>query len=230
MHHHVLKKLLLGFTAFILCNYSSTTFPMQIAQKTVEIVSTIFKEEAPLIGKIGALSLGAAVTFGIVHGQITSHFFPEFIAHWRSHKNHSKKTNDIEKIYNTITTSPIKEGLFWGIKMFWKKGLIYGTPLYLANRIGSAPEYNSKQLAIYAFLSLPIIGILSLGYGYGYYKTQFKSDKSYTYTSNHFEELNTDRVPPFKSFDESQKASIFLSGVTCLGLSALSAAKRFNYI
>lgn len=92
-------------------------------------------------------SIGAAITYGIIHDQITARVCIEYFTIAHPRLIHAE--------------SPTVLGLFWGVVATWWVGLGLGLPLALASRIGSWPKLDwthhrsgvSRLLAIMAALA-----------------------------------------------------------------------------
>ncbi|MBV9868119.1 MAG: hypothetical protein JO316_22415 [Abitibacteriaceae bacterium] len=82
--------------------------------------------------KIVALSIFAAITYGIIHDQITARICVEYF------------TIGHPPIFGT--DSPTLLGLGWGIVATWWVGLLLGIPLSLMAQIGSMPKIGAASL------------------------------------------------------------------------------------
>jgi hypothetical protein len=82
--------------------------------------------------KIIVLSILAAVTYGIVHDQITARICIEYFTVFHPHVINS--------------SSPTLQGLVWGVRATWWVGAFLGIPLALAARLGSWPKKSAKDL------------------------------------------------------------------------------------
>ena len=91
---------------------------------------------------IVALSVAAAVVYGVLHDQITARVCVEYftVAHARI----------------VDSDDPTVLGLVWGVVATWWAGLMLGVPLALAARVGSRPKRSVKSLV------RPILGLLGL--------------------------------------------------------------------
>ena len=83
--------------------------------------------------KIIALCILAAITYGIVHDQITARICVEYF------------TVGHPPVFHT--TSPTLLGLGWGVIATWWVGLFLGVPLALAARCGGRTRLTAVQLA-----------------------------------------------------------------------------------
>jgi hypothetical protein len=83
--------------------------------------------------KIILLCILAAITYGIVHDQITARICVEYF------------TIGHPPVFHT--TSPTLLGLGWGVIATWWVGLFLGFPLALAARCGSRARLTAAQLA-----------------------------------------------------------------------------------
>lgn len=116
-----------------------------------------------------ALSIGAAVFYGVIHDQITARLCLEYftIAH--------------PPVINS--NSPTVQGLVWGVIATWWVGLLLGVPLAIVARTGEAPPWDVKPIlrpmaillgvmALCAFVAgligftLAARGIISIGAGW----------------------------------------------------------------
>lgn len=79
-----------------------------------------------------ALSVAAAVVYGIVHDQVTARVCVEYF------------TIGHPPIFHT--NSPTLLGLGWGIIATWWVGVMIGIPLALAARLGPAPKRSAASL------------------------------------------------------------------------------------
>jgi hypothetical protein len=82
--------------------------------------------------KIILLSILAAVTYGLVHDQITARICIEYFTVAHPHVIDSD--------------SPTLQGLVWGVIATWWVGAFLGVPLALAARVGSWPKKIAKEL------------------------------------------------------------------------------------
>jgi|SRR5579859_6971364 len=82
--------------------------------------------------KIIALCILAAITYGIVHDQITARICIEYF------------TIGHPPVFHT--TSPTLLGLGWGVIATWWVGLFLGVPLALAARCGTRTRLTAAQL------------------------------------------------------------------------------------
>ena len=82
--------------------------------------------------KIIILSILAAITYGIIHDQITAHICVEYftIGHTRLIQSES----------------PFVLGLFWGVVATWWVGLPLGIALSFAARFGNRPKLTYQDL------------------------------------------------------------------------------------
>lgn len=85
--------------------------------------------------KIILLSVLAAITYGIIHDQITARICLEYftVAH-------------PPMLVFRGTESPTLIGLYWGVVATWWVGAILGLGLALAARAGSRPKMTASQL------------------------------------------------------------------------------------
>src|SRR3954452_13297134 len=81
---------------------------------------------------IVALCIGSAVTYGILHDQITARVCLEYF------------TIGHPRVF--FTESPTLLGLGWGVIATWWVGLILGVPLALASLLGSRPQRSALSL------------------------------------------------------------------------------------
>src|SRR5881392_4146488 len=91
---------------------------------------------------IVALCVVAAITYGIVHDQVTARVCVEYF------------TIGHAPIFGT--DDPTLLGLGWGVIATWWVGLLLGVPLAVAARAGSRPKRSLGSLV------RPIIGLLAV--------------------------------------------------------------------
>lgn len=91
---------------------------------------------------IVALSVAAAVVYGILHDQITARVCVEYFT-----VGHARIVD---------SDDPTVLGLVWGVVATWWAGLMLGIPLALAARVGSRPKRSVKSLV------RPVLGLLGL--------------------------------------------------------------------
>ena len=82
--------------------------------------------------KIIILSILAAITYGIIHDQITAHICVEYFT-----IGHAKLIQ---------SESPFVLGLFWGVVATWWVGLPLGIALSFSARFGSNPKLTYQDL------------------------------------------------------------------------------------
>lgn len=100
--------------------------------------------------KIVALSIGAAILYGIVHAQITARICVEYF------------TIGHPPIFGT--DSPTLLGFGWGIVATWWVGLLLGIPLALMAQVGSMPKVSAANLGrpiLVLMLSSALVASLS---------------------------------------------------------------------
>ena len=91
--------------------------------------------------KIVLLSMASAITYGIIHDQVTARICVEYF------------TIGHPPIFGT--EDPTLLGLGWGILATWWVGLFLGLPLAVVARCGSRPKRTAK------FLVRPIAGLMA---------------------------------------------------------------------
>src|SRR5574341_1470889 len=98
--------------------------------------------------KIVALSVAAAVLYGILHDQVTARVCVEYftVAHPRI----------IE------SEDPTLLGIAWGIGATWWMGLLLGIPLAACARAGSRPKLAGRDLVRPVAWLLAVMGTLAL--------------------------------------------------------------------
>jgi hypothetical protein len=107
--------------------------------------------------KIWALTILAAVLYGLVHDQITIRVCPEYFTVYHQ---------DIGLSDNLTLLA-----LAWGVIATWWMGAILGLPLALVSRAGSLPKFSARQLLKPVGVLLGVMGISALIAGfYGYYQ------------------------------------------------------------
>ncbi len=102
---------------------------------------------------IVALSILAAITYGILHDQITARVCIEYftVAH--------------PQVFTVPTASPTVLGFVWGVIATWWVGLGLGIPLAFAARFGRRPKKTVHDLYWPIILLLAITGFLALSAG-----------------------------------------------------------------
>lgn len=99
---------------------------------------------------IVALSILAAVCYGIVHDQITARVCVEYF------------TIGHPQVLTVPTDSPTVLGFVWGVIATWWVGLGLGVPLALAARVGARPKKSVRQLIRPLFVLMAVAGMLAL--------------------------------------------------------------------
>lgn len=102
------------------------------------------------------MSILAAVTYGVVHDQITARLCVEYFSIFHPHLINSQ--------------SPTLLGLAWGVAATWWVGAILGVPLAIAARIGRAPKIAPAGLIVPLTVMLSATGACAavagvVGYG-----------------------------------------------------------------
>lgn len=97
------------------------------------------------------LCVGACISYGIVHDQITARICPEYftIGH----------PSLIE------TDSPIILGFAWGVAGTWWVGVFLGCVLAAAARVGGWPKYETRRLVRPVALVMCFSGLCALLFG-----------------------------------------------------------------
>jgi hypothetical protein len=97
---------------------------------------------------IVVLCIGAAITYGIVHDQVTARVCVEYftIGHY--------------PVFNT--TDPTLLGIGWGIIATWWVGLLLGIPLAFVARAGERPKRSPNSLVRPVGVVLIVMGVASL--------------------------------------------------------------------
>ncbi|HUK48266.1 MAG TPA: hypothetical protein VLW06_11765 [Terriglobales bacterium] len=90
--------------------------------------------------KIWLLSIGAAITYGILHDQVTAHFCVEYFS--------------IAHPIILPLTSPTLLALQWGILATWWVGAFLGLLLAISARSGSYPTLSAREI------TRPLIALL----------------------------------------------------------------------
>lgn len=101
--------------------------------------------------KIVLLSIAAAVTYGVLHDQVTARVCVEYF------------TIGHPPIFNT--NSPTLLALGWGVIATWWMGLLLGIPCAAAARVGSLPKTDAAQLIRPIGILLVVMGCISLAAG-----------------------------------------------------------------
>ena len=106
--------------------------------------------------RILLLSILAAITYGVVHDQVTARVCVEYF------------TIGHPPLFPT--QSPTLLGLGWGILATWWMGLLLGIPLALCARAGSAPSLGARDLLKPVGILLVTMALLALVAGVVGYK------------------------------------------------------------
>lgn len=99
---------------------------------------------------IVALSILAAVSYGIVHDQITARVCVEYF------------TIGHPQVLAVPTNSPTVLGFVWGVIATWWVGLGLGIPLAVAARFGSRPKKSARELIRPLFVLVAVAALLAL--------------------------------------------------------------------
>jgi len=99
---------------------------------------------------IVALSILAAVSYGILLDQITARVCIEYF------------TIGHPQVLSVATNSPTVNGFVWGVIATWWVGFGLGVPLALAARIGDRPKKSVSDLIRPLFVLVGITGTLAL--------------------------------------------------------------------
>lgn len=100
---------------------------------------------------IMVLCIVAAVTYGVVHDQITARICVEYF------------TIGHPPVFGT--DDPTLLGLGWGVIATWWVGLILGVPLAVSSRAGSWPQLSASQLVGPLGIMLAVVGAVALTAG-----------------------------------------------------------------
>ena len=92
-----------------------------------------------------AMSILAAVIYGVVHDQVTARICVEYFTVAHPHVIDS--------------TDPTVLALVWGVLATWWVGLILGVPLALAARVGNRPKLTARQLLPPMAVLLVVMGV-----------------------------------------------------------------------
>lgn len=99
------------------------------------------------------LSVLAAVSYGILHDQMTARVCIEYF------------TIGHPPVLTIATNSPTVVGFVWGVIATWWVGLGLGIPLAIAARVGSRPKKSARELVRPMFVLIGVTAILALGAG-----------------------------------------------------------------
>jgi hypothetical protein len=99
---------------------------------------------------IVALSILAAVSYGILHDQITARVCIEYF------------TIGHPQILAVETNSPTVLGFVWGVVATWWVGLGLGIPLAIAARVGPRPKKSFRELIRPLLILMSATGALAL--------------------------------------------------------------------
>lgn len=105
--------------------------------------------------KIILFAILAAITYGILHDQVTARISVEYF------------TIGHERIFNTEDPTLLAFG--WGVIATWWVGLSLGIPLAIACRFGSKPKFTWRDIAKPIVIMLAISGMAALVAGIGHY-------------------------------------------------------------
>ena len=102
--------------------------------------------------RIVALSIVAAVCYGIVHDQITARICVEYF------------TIGHPPVFGT--DDPTLLGLGWGVIATWWVGLILGVPLAIAAQAGSRPKRDAGSLVVPLVWLLGVMAVCAVVAGF----------------------------------------------------------------
>ena len=102
---------------------------------------------------IVVLSVLAAISYGILHDQITARLCIEYF------------TIGHPQVLSVATNSPTVLGFVWGVIATWWVGFGLGIPLALAARIGARPKKSARDLVRPMFVLMAVTATLALGAG-----------------------------------------------------------------
>jgi H+/Cl- antiporter ClcA len=97
---------------------------------------------------IVGLSIGSAVTYGVLHDQVTARVCVEYF------------TIGHPPIFDT--DSPTLLGLGWGVVATWWVGVMLGIPLAIAARAGRRPRRDARSLIRPIFKLLLVMAVCAL--------------------------------------------------------------------
>lgn len=100
---------------------------------------------------IVAMSIAAAVVYGVVHDQITARVCVEYFT-----VGHARIVD---------SDNPTVLGLVWGVWATWWAGLMLGVPLAMAARLGSRPQRSVRSLLRPILLLLGAMAAFALAAG-----------------------------------------------------------------
>lgn len=107
--------------------------------------------------KIVALSVAAAVLYGIVHDQITIRICPEYFTVFHP------------QIFRTQSLTLL--ALFWGVFATWWAGVMCGVLLGLAARAGREPKIKAAQLFRAICVQLALMAACAAIFGFVGFET-----------------------------------------------------------
>lgn len=145
---------------------------------TMVLCLSIFQNSKPdneLIesSKIVGLSIGAAITYGIINDQFSARFCPEYFSEG-FHKNmRNQWRGPVMGRLKTIlenTQSPTTVAIIWGTVATWWMGGLLSIPVLLASRLGSLPKLTAEDLLAPTGVALAGMGAASLLAGIQGYK------------------------------------------------------------
>lgn len=171
----------------------ATVFPGMIHRESAENAEDTMKEFC----KIWALSILAAICYGLAHDQVTVRICPEYFTVY----HHSIGLS------GNLTLL----ALAWGVIATWWMGAILGLPLAIAARAGNLPKMSARHLLkpLGVLLALMAVGAILFGF-YGY-----------THPDPHAAKYVAQaKIPAFTADWEAHHASYFFGAWGALVLSA----------
>ena len=114
-------------------------------------------------------AIAAAVIYGIIHDQITTHLCLEYFT--EGFHKHNVKGTFIEKTLQKYPKSATWHGLIWGTIATWWVGAIIGIPLVAATQMGPWPKLTLKELIKPTLIMLSATGLSAVIGGVTSYHT-----------------------------------------------------------
>lgn len=191
--------------------------------------SASFITEVAECSKLFGLSVAAAVTYGVLHNQVTVRLSPTYFSHGFKRNRELLKGPVLGRLKNILekTQSPTVIGSIWGFLVL-PIGVIFSVPVVVASRIGNWPKLSASNLMIPATIALGGVGVASLVSGirgYHWAKNANDSEKFNLYGACDTEDENFDLRIAVARTDRM----VFDHGIIAgLGLAAYALIKRYT--
>lgn len=142
------------FESTMICDFKNSNESEKVHKEAdlqdAQSLSSKVSEELKESGKIVGLCVGSAITYGILHDQITYRMCPEYFTQG-FHKNMMDQWTDFplnsaKKLFDDNPDNPTLRAALWGTIASWWMGAILGIPITLACRLGSWPKLGYKDI------------------------------------------------------------------------------------